>query len=157
MSTPLWTFVDNLGQLGSNCLTLSQCCERMREVLSLATLSQPLSERGGEGLSQNFWDTWDKIVPSSAGNFCPTFDGTSLLPCSRREGEKACPGQVHKRSMVAAQGRVFPVAPAPERKGPTGRAETIKKRAVSVPQTPPPVSNAWPPRRAFLILSGQVD
>jgi len=59
--------------------------------------------------------------------------------------------------MAAAQGHVFPVTRAPERKGPTGRAETIKKRAVSVPRTPPPVSNAWPPRRAFLILSGQVD
>lgn len=65
--------------------------------------------------------------------------------------------QVRKRSMVAAQGRVFPVATAPERKGPTGRAETVKKRAVSVPRTPPPVSSAWPPRRAFLILSGQAE
>lgn len=65
--------------------------------------------------------------------------------------------QVRKRSMVAAQGRVFPVVPAPERKGPTGRAETVKKRAVSVPRTPPPVSSAWPQRRAFLILSGQAE
>ena len=67
------------------------------------------------------------------------------------------PDKLHKRSMEAAQGHVFAEAPCAGRRGPTGRAETIKKRAVSVPRTPPPVSNAWPQRRAFLILSGQAE
>lgn len=60
--------------------------------------------------------------------------------------------------MAAAQGQVFPDVPCAERRDPYRTRRKLSKGApVPVPRTPPPVSNALRPRRAFLVLSGQVD